>query len=156
MSRPQSLNTWLILACSWNLLVKKDFLLVSWNYFPANSAGQHCSSLYMYASSVVEAYFRSNKRLNVLFFYFFFRSFYYLGNMQHLINNIYFSNEHPYPPSLQWSISPTFYARLFCTKGFRAAFLYLHCRFKLFRRKEIGAKAARKMLVKLTPNFIYS
>ena len=48
------------------------------------------------------------------------------------------------------SISPTFYERLFCTKVFRAAFLYLHCRFKLFRCKEIGAKAARKMLVKLT------
>ena len=35
-------------------------------------------------------------------------------------------------------------------KDFKAAFLYLHCRFKLFRGKEIGAKAARKMLVKLT------
>ena len=51
----------------------------------------------------------------------------------------------------QVSISPTFYEQLFRTKDFRAAFLYLHCRFKLFRRKEIGAKAAHKMLVKLTP-----
>ena len=50
----------------------------------------------------------------------------------------------------QVSILPTFYEQLFCTKDFRAAFMYLHCRFKLFRRKEIGAKAARKMLVKLT------
>ena len=50
------------------------------------------------------------------------------------------------------SISPTSNEQLFRTKDFRAAFLYLHCRFKLFRRKEIGAKAARKMLVKLTPN----
>ena len=32
----------------------------------------------------------------------------------------------------------------------RAAFLYLHCRFVLFWRKEIGAKSAHKMLVKLT------
>ena len=51
------------------------------------------------------------------------------------------------------SISPTFYEQLFRTNYFRAAFLYLHCRFKLFRRKEIGAKAAPKMLVKLTPRF---
>ena len=51
---------------------------------------------------------------------------------------------------VQVSISPTFYEQLFRTKDFRAAFLYLHCRFKLFRRKEFGAKAARKMLVKLT------
>ena len=50
----------------------------------------------------------------------------------------------------QVSISPTFYKQLFCAKDFRAAFLHLHCRFKLFRRKEIGTKAARKMLVKLT------
>ena len=28
--------------------------------------------------------------------------------------------------------------------------MYLHCRFVLFWRKEIGAKAARKMLVNLT------
>ena len=49
------------------------------------------------------------------------------------------------------SISPTFYEQLFCTKDLRAAFLNLHCKFKLFRCKEIDAKAARKMLVKLTP-----
>ena len=36
------------------------------------------------------------------------------------------------------------------TNNLQAAFLYLHCRFKLFWRNEIGAKAARKMLVKLT------
>jgi len=48
------------------------------------------------------------------------------------------------------SISPTFYAQLFCTKVFRAAFLYLWLRFVLFWRKEIGTKAACKMLVKLT------
>ena len=53
--------------------------------------------------------------------------------------------------SNQVSISPTFYEQLFRTKDLRAAFLYLHCRFKLFRRKEIGAKAACKMLVKSTP-----
>ena len=52
---------------------------------------------------------------------------------------------------LQVSISPTFYKLLFQTKDFRAAFLHLHCRFILFWRKEIGAKAAHKMLVKFTP-----
>ena len=35
-------------------------------------------------------------------------------------------------------------------KVFQAAFLYFHCRFVLFWRKEIGIKDARKMLVKLT------
>ena len=50
----------------------------------------------------------------------------------------------------QVSISPTFYEQLFRAKDFRVTFLYLHCRFKLFWRKEIGEKAARKMLVKLT------
>ena len=48
------------------------------------------------------------------------------------------------------SISPTFYEQLFRMKVFWAAFLYLHCRFKLFWRLEIGAKAACKMLAKLT------
>ena len=57
-------------------------------------------------------------------------------------------------PSNKVSISPTFYEQLFRTKDFRAAFLYLHCRFKLFWRKEIGAIAARKMLVKLTQGLL--
>ena len=48
------------------------------------------------------------------------------------------------------SISPTFYEQLFGTKVFRAAFLYLQLRFVDFWRKEISAKAAYKMLVKLT------
>ena len=47
------------------------------------------------------------------------------------------------------SISPTFYEHLFRTQVFCAAFLCLQLRFVFFRRKEIGAKAARKMLVKL-------
>ncbi len=51
----------------------------------------------------------------------------------------------------QVSISPTLYARLFRTKVSCEAFLYLNLRFVLFRRKNIGAKAARNMLVKLTP-----
>ena len=38
----------------------------------------------------------------------------------------------------------------FCSKVFRAALLYLYCKFVLFWRREIGAKAVRKMLVKLT------
>jgi hypothetical protein len=49
------------------------------------------------------------------------------------------------------SISPTFYARLFSTKVSRKTFLYLDFRFVLFWRKNIGAKAARILLVKLTP-----
>jgi hypothetical protein len=49
------------------------------------------------------------------------------------------------------SISPTFYAQLFCTKVLRKAFLSLDLRFVLFWRKTIGAKAARNELVKLTP-----
>ena len=54
------------------------------------------------------------------------------------------------------SISPTFYEQLFCTKVFRAAaFLYLNCWFILFWRKEIGAKTAYTMLVKLTPWFTH-
>jgi hypothetical protein len=48
------------------------------------------------------------------------------------------------------SISPTFYARLFRTKVLHKTFLNLDLRFVLFWRKNIGAKAARMMLVKLT------
>ena len=48
------------------------------------------------------------------------------------------------------SISPTFYKQLCRMKVFPAAFLYIHFRFVLFWRKEIYAKVARKMLVKLT------
>ena len=50
----------------------------------------------------------------------------------------------------QVSISPTFYQQLFRTKLFWAAFLYLRLRFVFFWRKDISAKAACKMLVKLT------
>jgi hypothetical protein len=48
------------------------------------------------------------------------------------------------------SISPTLYAWIFHTKVSREAFLYLDFRFVLFWRKNIGAKAASNMLVKLT------
>ncbi len=48
------------------------------------------------------------------------------------------------------SISPTFYARLFCTKVLHETFLYLDLRFVLFWRKSIGAKATSILLVKLT------
>ena len=48
------------------------------------------------------------------------------------------------------SISPTFYQLFFCTKVYWAAFLYLRLRFVFFCQKEIGAKAASQMLVKLT------
>jgi len=47
-------------------------------------------------------------------------------------------------------ISSTFYACLFCTKVFWAAFLWSQFGFEIFWRKNIGAKAAHKMLMKLT------
>jgi hypothetical protein len=50
----------------------------------------------------------------------------------------------------QVSISPTFYARLFCTKVLRQAFLYLHFRFELFLAQEYWRKCTHKMLVKMT------
>ena len=54
------------------------------------------------------------------------------------------------PHVLLVSISATFYKQLFCTKAFCAAFLYLQFVFVIFWQKEIGAKAACKVLVKLT------
>ena len=48
------------------------------------------------------------------------------------------------------SISPTFYEQLFCTKVFCTAFMCLQFGFVIFWQKKIGAKAAHKMLVKLT------
>jgi hypothetical protein len=48
-------------------------------------------------------------------------------------------------------ISPTVYARLFLYESFARSFLYLSVRFVLFWSKNIGAKSARNMLVKLTP-----
>ena len=50
----------------------------------------------------------------------------------------------------QVSISLTFYEQLFCTKVFCAAFMCLHFGLEIFWLKELNAKAARKMLVKLT------
>jgi len=54
------------------------------------------------------------------------------------------------------SISPTFYERLFHTKGFCEAFLKFQFGFVIFWLKVIGTKAACEMLVKLTSgvNFI--
>ncbi len=51
----------------------------------------------------------------------------------------------------QGSISTTFYAQLFRTYVLRTAFLYLHFRFVLHLHKTIGAKAARRLMMKLTP-----
>jgi len=48
------------------------------------------------------------------------------------------------------SISPKFYALLFLKNVLREALLYLDVRFVLFWRKNIGAKAVRKMLVTLS------
>ena len=49
------------------------------------------------------------------------------------------------------SISPTFYKLRFCTKGFRTALMCLQFGFCIFFwQKEIGAKAACKILGKLT------
>ncbi len=56
----------------------------------------------------------------------------------------------------QVSISPTFYQQLFHTKKYCKAFLYTQFGFVIFWRKNISAKGALKMLVKLTSgvNFI--
>jgi hypothetical protein len=48
-------------------------------------------------------------------------------------------------------ISPIFYEQLFHTKVFGASFICLQFGFVIFWRKDFGAKAAHKMLVKLTP-----
>ena len=49
------------------------------------------------------------------------------------------------------SISPTFYEQLFHTKVLCSAFMCLQFGFVIFWQKDFGAKAAHKMLVKLTP-----
>jgi hypothetical protein len=49
------------------------------------------------------------------------------------------------------SISPIFYEQLFGKEVFCAAFMCLQLGFVIFWRKDFGAKAAHKMLVKLTP-----
>jgi hypothetical protein len=49
------------------------------------------------------------------------------------------------------SISPIFYEQLFRAKVFCAAFMFLQFGFAIFWQKDFGAKAAHKMLVKLTP-----
>ncbi len=54
------------------------------------------------------------------------------------------------------SISPIFYEQLFCMKIFCAAFMCLQFGFVIFGGKDFGAKAAHKMLVKLTPEIIQS
>jgi hypothetical protein len=48
------------------------------------------------------------------------------------------------------SISPIFYEQLFCAKDFCAAFMCLKFGFIIFWQKDFGAKAAHKILVKLT------
>jgi hypothetical protein len=53
--------------------------------------------------------------------------------------------------SQQESISSTFYAQIFCKKVPGAAFLKLNFGFMIFWCKTIGAKVARKKLMKLTP-----
>ena len=47
------------------------------------------------------------------------------------------------------SISPIFYEHIFHMKVLFSAFVYLQFVFLFFRQKEIGEKAASKMLVKL-------
>jgi hypothetical protein len=49
------------------------------------------------------------------------------------------------------SISPIFYKQLFHTKVLCAPFMCLQLGFVIFWQKDFGAKAAHKMLVKLTP-----
>jgi hypothetical protein len=54
--------------------------------------------------------------------------------------------------ALVWlSISPIFYEQLFHTKVLCSASMCLQFGFVIFWRKDFGAKAAQKMLVKLTP-----
>ncbi len=53
------------------------------------------------------------------------------------------------------SISPIFYEQLFRTKVFCAAFLCLQFGLVIFGQKDLGAKAAHKMLVKLTPEAVF-
>jgi hypothetical protein len=53
-------------------------------------------------------------------------------------------------PLDQVSISPTFYVQLFLYESVLAGFLYLLFGFVIFCLKNIGSKAAHKMLVKLT------
>jgi len=52
--------------------------------------------------------------------------------------------------SLKVSISSTFYKQLFCLNLFFVAFLYLRFDFVIFWQKNIGEKAAHKMLVKFS------
>ncbi len=54
---------------------------------------------------------------------------------------------------LQVSISTKFYKQLFHTKVFCSAFLYLQFGFVIIFWKNIGAKVAHKMLVKLTTDW---
>jgi hypothetical protein len=49
------------------------------------------------------------------------------------------------------SISPTFYARLFCTKVSREAFLFLQLRLNFLFAQEYWCNCTNKMFVKLTP-----
>jgi hypothetical protein len=49
------------------------------------------------------------------------------------------------------SISPIFYEQLFHMTVFWAAFMCLQFGFVIFGQKDFGAKAAHRMLVKLTP-----
>ncbi len=51
----------------------------------------------------------------------------------------------------QVSISPIFYEHLFHMKVVWTAFMCLKFGFVIFLQKDFGAKAAHKMLVKLTP-----
>jgi hypothetical protein len=48
-------------------------------------------------------------------------------------------------------MSPIFYEQLFHMKHFFAAFMCLQFGYVIFWQKDFGAKAAHKMLVKLTP-----
>jgi hypothetical protein len=49
------------------------------------------------------------------------------------------------------SISPIFYEQILSMKVFCAPFMCLQFGFVIFWQKDLGAKAANKMLVKLTP-----
>jgi len=54
------------------------------------------------------------------------------------------------------TISPTFYARILCTKVLRAAFLRLHFGFVIFWRKNIDTRGGHKIWMNLTSAGIHS
>jgi hypothetical protein len=64
-----------------------------------------------------------------------------------------FNFDHFYANVYMVSISSTFYLNIFHMKVLCTAFLKLQFGFEIFCQKNISTRAARKMLIKLTPAF---